>query len=70
MEHRASLTGESDLPAGSLVMIGDSNGLPEDRIAEFVEMANRLNSAHTLRTTETALGKVATVTFCFKCSQP
>ena len=65
-----ALPGEADLPPGSLVLIGDSHGLPEDRIAEFVALAARMNSAHTLRTSETVLGLVATVSFCFQCAPP
>ena len=70
VENAGSLPGEADLPPGSLVLIGDSHGLPEDRIAEFVALAVRMNSAHTLRTSETVLGSVATVSFCYQCDPP
>ena len=70
IENIGALPNESDLPPGSLVLIGDSHGLPEDRIAEIVALAARMNSTHTLRTSETVLGSVATVSFCYQCDPP
>ena len=70
VEHLPALPSESELPPGSLVLIGDSHGLPEDRIAEIVDLAARMNSTHTLRTSESVLGLVATVSFCYQCSPP
>ena len=70
VENAGVLPGAADLPPGSLVLIGDSHGLPQDRIAEFVALAVRMNSAHTLRTSETVLGSVATVSFCYLCDPP
>lgn len=70
IENAGSLPAASDIPPGSLVLTGDAHGLPEDRIADFVALAARMNSAHTLRTSETVLGLVATVSFCYQCPPP
>lgn len=70
IENGGSLPAASDIPPGSLVLTGDVHGLPEDRIADFVALAARMNSAHTLRTSETVLGLVATVSFCYQCPPP
>ena len=70
VESLGALPGESELPPGSLVVIADTHGLAEERIVEMVALAARMNSAHTLRTSETVLGLVATVSFCYQCSPP
>lgn len=70
IEHTQSLPAESDLSPGSLVLIGEPHGLSEHHIAEFTALAVRLDSAHTLRTSETILGLVATVSFCYQCPPP
>lgn len=70
VENITHLPSESYIAASSLVIIGDSNGLPEDRISEFVNLASRMHSTHTLRTSETLLGDVVAVSFCYECSSP
>lgn len=58
-----------DLQPGSLVVLGHTMGdLSEGRIAEFVDLSVRADSAHTLRVSESAIGRVVTLSFCYQCA--
>ena len=62
---------ESEFRSGSLVLLGHNLGyLEENKVREFVALASRMNSLHTLRSTEGIMNRVTALTFCYKCSLP
>ena len=58
----------NNLQPGDLVVLGHNMGeLSEGRVAEFVGLSVRADSAHTLRVSESAVGRVVTLSFCYQC---
>ena len=68
IENVDSLPLLGDLRSGTLYVLGNSHGEIDDRLkSDFLLLATRSNSAHTVRTTMNLSGKTATVSFCYEC---
>ncbi len=68
VEYYDALPPADNIPPGTLVVTGKPHDMGESVINEAVGLAQRLNSAHTLRITPNLLGHTAAVSFCYQCN--
>ena len=60
----------ADLSPGTLVVIGNHQGLSENDIAEFLNLAAQVGSLSALRAQNNLQGNLAALTFCHQCDAP
>ena len=68
-ENPEYLPASNEIEPGTLLVIGDYRGLPNEVVAEFTQLAEVTGNADTLLTFKTMLDRVGTVTFCHQCER-
>ena len=68
-ENSDKLPAPHEIEPGTLLVVGNRDGLPDEAISQITELADVTGNAETVLMFETLLERVGTVTFCHQCER-